>query len=356
MRQSPLLSKARAFAGLLVLAAAAALGGCGSLPQVDNLRDSLKSGRLDLPPVVELTEVPFFAQEDYQCGPAALAMVLQASGVKATPEALVEQVYLPAREGSLQVEMLAAARRNGRVAYELAASLPDVLREVAAGNPVIVLQNTSIRPLPLWHYAVVVGYDLEKKEILLRSGTRERKHMPFTAFDFFWRDGKYWSMVAMPAERLPVTAHEVRYGAAVAAVERLGRITEAQQAYDAMLARWPESFIALMGLGNTRYAQGRLTQAESAFRRATLAKPTDTAAFNNLAQTLADMGQWQEALIPARRAVELGGPLVGAARATLQAIEQKIAALPVAPAPAAVPATQVPAKKSPAKKKKARKP
>jgi len=326
------------------------LAGCGSLPQVDNLRDSLHEGRLHLPPTVELVDVPFFAQDDYQCGPAALAMVLRASGANVTPEALVEQVYLPARQGSLQVEMLATARRHGRIAYELAASLPDVLSEVAAGNPVIVLQNTSIRPLPLWHYAVVVGYDLEKREILLRSGTRARKHMPFTAFDFFWRDGKYWAMVAMPPGRLPATAHEVRYGAAVAATERLGHATEAGAAYAAMLARWPESFIALMGLGNTHYAAGRLTEAASAFRRATLSGPAQAAAFNNLAQTLADLGQWRDALEPARRAVELGGPLLAASRATLAAIEEKIA---VAPAPTFAEKPDAPSKKG---EKKARKP
>ncbi|MDP2795525.1 MAG: PA2778 family cysteine peptidase [Sulfurisoma sp.] len=332
------------------MAVALSLGGCGSLPQVDNLRDSLASGRLNLPPVVELVDVPFFAQDDYQCGPAALAMVLQASGANATPEALIEQVYLPARQGSLQVEILASTRRHGRIAYELAASLPDVLSEVAAGNPVIVLQNTSIRMMPLWHYAVVVGYDLEKKEILLRSGSRARKHMPFTAFDFFWRDGKYWAMVAMPPGRLPATAHEVRYGAAVAATERLGRVTEAGEAYAAMLARWPESFIALMGLGNTHYAGGRLVEAESAFRRATLSRPTEAAAFNNLAQTLADMGQWRDALEPARRAVELGGPLLATSRATLAAIEEKIA---VAPAPTFSEKLDTPSKKG---EKKARKP
>lgn len=350
IRQSPLRSKARVFAGLLALVAALALGGCGSLPQVDNLRDSLSSGRLQLPPAVELVDVPFFAQEDYQCGPAALAMVLQASGVDATPEALVEQVYLPARQGSLQVEMLASARRHGRIAYELAASLPDVLSEVAAGNPVIVLQNTSIRPLPLWHYAVVVGYDLEKKEVILRSGTRPRRHLPFTAFDFFWRDGKYWAMVAMPPGRLPATAHEVRYGAAVAATERLGHATAASQAYAAMLARWPESLIALMGLGNTHHAAGRLAEAASAFRRATLAAPDNAAAFNNLAQTLADLGQWREALAPAQRAVELGGPLLATSRATLAAIEKEIAA---SPAPTFTDPSNLPTKKA---KKKARKP
>ena len=51
---------------------------------------------------------------------AAFAYTLAASGVKMTPDELVPQVYLPARKGSLQVEMLAAARRHGLVAYQLA--------------------------------------------------------------------------------------------------------------------------------------------------------------------------------------------------------------------------------------------
>ena len=64
-------------------------------------------------------QVPFFPQEKFQCGPAALAGVLAASGVEVSPEALVSEVYIPARQGSLQIEMKAAARRAGRIAYEL---------------------------------------------------------------------------------------------------------------------------------------------------------------------------------------------------------------------------------------------
>ena len=63
------------------------------------------------------------------------------AGVKVTPEELVPQVYLPERKGSLQVEMLAAARRHGMVSYQLAPRFEDVLREIAAGTPVVVLQN-----------------------------------------------------------------------------------------------------------------------------------------------------------------------------------------------------------------------
>jgi len=313
-------------AGLLLLAAAL-LSGCAGLPQVEALR----AAQGQLPRKVELTEVPFFPQEEHHCGPAALATVLAATGSNVTQEALAEQVYLPGRQGSLQVEMLAAARRNHHIAYQLAPSLVDVLREVAAGNPVIALQNTGIRMVPFWHYAVVVGYDLDKGEVLLRSGTQPRKRLPLAPLDFFWRDSNYWAMVAMPPGRLPATATETSYGAAVAAFERLGYAEEARQAYAAMLVRWPESFVALMGLGNSLHAQGQLAAAADAFRRATLARPADAAAFNNLAQTLGDQGLWREALEPARRAVELGGPQLATSRETLATIEQRIAAMPVPP-------------------------
>jgi tetratricopeptide (TPR) repeat protein len=137
----------------------------------------------------------------------------------------------------------------------------------------------------------------------------------------------------MPPLRLPATAVETSYGTAVAAVERLGQTAAAGRAYEAMLARWPESHLALMGLGNSLHASGQLAAAADAFRRAALAKPEDAAAFNNLAQTLADLGHWREALEPAQHAVALGGPLLATSQATLSAIEREVARLP-APAKA----------------------
>ena len=83
------------------------LSGCASQLQATKL---LKSPSPDFPPAVELSQVPFFPQKRYQCGPAALATVLNWSGVAATPEQLVDEVYLPQRHGSLQVEMTAATR------------------------------------------------------------------------------------------------------------------------------------------------------------------------------------------------------------------------------------------------------
>ena len=316
--------KARLVAGFLFLCAL--LGGCAViLPQTQALKDHRPP---DLPLQTELADVPFFAQQEYQCGPAALAMALNAAGVSVTPEALVEQVYIPARKGSLQVEMLAATRRSGLIAYELAPQLTDVLRETAAGIPVIVLENYGFRIYPIWHYAVIIGYDLESGEIIRRSGLKQRQTMPFGVFEYVWKDEGRWAMVAVPPDRVPATATEPRYANAVIALEKSGQAKNARIAYNALLKRWPDSLAGQMGLGNTAYALKDIEAAEAAFRRATQDHPTAAAAFNNLAQVLAERGKVEEALTAAERAVSLGGPLLATTQATLEEIRQKAAANP----------------------------
>src|SRR5262249_20614432 len=209
--------------------------------------------------------VPFHAQDDYQCGPAALAMALNAAGVPATPEELVNQVYLPGRKGSLQIEMLVAARRHGLVAYELAPKMENVLREVAAGTPVVVLENYGFRIGPKWHSSVVVGYDLQADQIVRRSGMHPRQTMPLPVFEYVWKSDGYWAMVAVPPDHVPATATEERYAGAVVALEKSGQPAVARTAYEAMLRRWPTSLAGWMGLGNTAYALKDLAGAETAF-------------------------------------------------------------------------------------------
>jgi tetratricopeptide (TPR) repeat protein len=248
-------------------------------------------------------------------------MVLTHSGAATTPEALVPQVYLPGREGSLQAEMLAGARRHGRVAYPLAPRLEDVLLETSAGNPVIVLQNLSLEFAPLWHYAVVIGHDLPRGEIILRSGTTSRAVMTLPTFERTWARSEHWAMVALAPERLPVTAGEDRYVAAVAALERIAP-RAARRAYVTAIGRWPDNLIARIGLGNAAYALHDLPGAEAAYREATRRHPGAADAWNNLAQALHEQRRREEALAAARRAVELGGPRLADYRATLQAIAE----------------------------------
>ena len=316
---------ARAIAGVFVCAGVLTLSGCASLwPQTAELREALPAG---IPEKVELAAVPFFPQEEYQCGPAALATALGAFGAKVTPDDLVSQVYIPERKGSLQVEMLAAARRHGMVSYQLAPRFEDLLREIAAGNPVIVLQNLGISDG--WHYAVAVGYDYDSGELILRSGTTEREVMAFTVHEMVWKRSGYWAMVALPADRIAATASEPRWLGAVAAMERAGNAASARVAYSSFLERWPDNLNAAIGLANTHYALGALPEAERVLREAVRRAPDSVIALNNLAQTLSDQGKNEEALGFIERAIErtgTGGAFAAAVQETRDTIRKRLAA------------------------------
>ena len=319
----------------------------------------------ELPAKVELTEVPFFPQDDYYCGPSSLAMAVNAAGVKVIPDDLVDQVYLPGRKGSLQVEMLAAARRHGLIAYEIAPKIDDLLRELAAGTPAIVLENFGFfKWAPIWHYSVVIGYDLDQLIVIRRSGKRARLPTPLPVFEKIWREEDYWAMLVLPPDRVPVTATENRYAAAVVALEQSGNLKNALIAYNALLKRWPDSLAGQMGRGNVAYALKDMDTAESSFRLAARDHPDSAAALNNLASVLGERDKLNEALETAEKAVALGGPLQATAQATLDEIRQKIAQADAARAAVKPPAadtaktTPPPADAKPAAKakKKQRKP
>ena len=293
------------------------LGGCISLPQSEALRESPPR---DLPQRVELTQVPFHTQSDFLCGPATLAMVFNAAGVKADVESVTPLVYLPGRQGSLQAEMLGATRRSGLVAYTLAPRLEDLLREVAAGTPVVVLLNLAFRLIPVWHYAVIVGYDLDKREVIVRSAGKARDEWGFGFLEYFWQESGYWSMLALAPGRVPATAREAEFAATVAALEQAGRPREARDSYRALLVRWPDNLVGLIGLGNVEYTLKDMAAAERAFRRAAEAHPQSDIALNNLAHVLGVLGRLADAESAARAAVALGGPSLPEARNTLEAI------------------------------------
>jgi hypothetical protein len=308
----------------LLLAAVLLLSACATPVARQQL------ARSDLPRQVELADTPFFPQEQYQCGPAALATVLTASGKPVEPDQLTGQVYVPARQGSLQIEMLAAARRHGRVATVLPPRLGALLDEVRAGHPVLVMQNLGLSWWPSWHYAVVVGYDLARDEMVLRSGTYRRQQMSLTAFENTWARSGHWAVAVLPPTTLPASADEQAVTTALVEFDRLATRADARSGYATALNRWPNNPTLGIGLGNAAYAMGNLPAARAALERVLAAQPDSAAAHNNLAVVLADQGELQSARAHAERALALGGPSQEAARATLREIDAK-AGKPSAP-------------------------
>ena len=286
-----LSDRARRLAGLFVVL----LSGCASLPPLPS----------SLPPSVELTNTPFFAQELHQCGPAALATLLNYRGIEVSPEQLAPQVYLPQRQGSLQVELSASARRYGQLAYPLAPRLEDLFHEVAAGNPVLVLQNLAFGWLPRWHYAVVIGYDLDRNEVILRSGTHRRWISKLSAFNNTWRRADHWALVILPAGHIPATATSQPYLKASYELEQTDKADAAQQAYEAAARRWPQDKTVWLALANNAYDLKRYREAHAALLKAAELDRSDPVIWNNLAYVYLAAGCPGQARQAVARALEL---------------------------------------------------
>jgi tetratricopeptide (TPR) repeat protein len=199
----------------------------------------------------------------------------------------------------------------------------DILREIHAGRPVLVLENFNTGFSQTWHYAVVVGYDLNREELISRSGINRRETLSFNAFEYVWKQAGYWALVVLPLDELPATARENQFAQSVLALEESGHLSHAKIAYQTLVKHWPKNLIGQIGLGNTSYALGDLQSAKHALTQAIQNHPESAMAHNNLAHVLADLGDMKEAIKTAEKAVGLGGPLLEETKATLKEIELK---------------------------------
>jgi tetratricopeptide (TPR) repeat protein len=257
-----------------------------------------------LPVAVELQDTPFFPQERFQCGPAALATVLRSHSVDVSPEQLVDAVYVPALHGSLREEIAAAARRYGMLAYPLSPSLADLFREIAHGHPVLIFQNLGTDWYPVWHFAVVVGYDLARREVLLRSGTSRRRHSTLANLERTWSAGGYWALVILPPGDVPASARPLPYLQAVHELETAGPAGAARHAYSAATRHWPDEPRTWLLLGNNCYAAGDYPAAAAAFRKAVGLAPGESRGWNNLAYALLRMSCPEQARLAAGCALQ----------------------------------------------------
>jgi len=298
---------------------ALALAGCAGPPH------------LDAPPetTVELRDVPFFPQTEYQCGPAALATILSHEGVPVTADDLARAVYVEGLRGSLQAELLAATRRHGLVPYTIEPEPAALFAALELGKPVLVLQNLGFDRFPVWHYAVVVGYDAKRETVLLRSGTERRRAERLKRFLKSWQRAGHWGFVAAAPDDPPASADAQRWIRALADAERLLPRPAVSSAYTAAKARWPREPLVLYASAVHDGAAGRWQESARGYLALLEIDPLHAAARNNLANMLAEGGCVGLALREARAALRAVGPqspIRGAVEDTAASIERLAAA------------------------------
>ncbi|EHR70362.1 hypothetical protein BurJ1DRAFT_1494 [Burkholderiales bacterium JOSHI_001] len=321
-------SRRRLAVAALLAGSIATLPGCARWSAVQSaaLGEHRPAG---LPPRVNLQAVPFFPQTPLHCAPAALATLLQHQGLsRASPEELADAVFLPARGGSLQVEVGAAARRHGAVATALPPRLDALVQELAAGHPVLVLQNLGLAIHPMWHYAVLVGYDLDARELILRSGNEREQRLGLATFEHTWVRAGAWALAVLPPGELPPAASNEALLAAALAFARQAPAPAALRHWQALGSRLPDSLPVAMGLAQA-LADGGDLNAAAATLDAAARRHDSAAAWNNLALLRWQQGRHadaQDALGQALRRVEAAEP---GWRSAVESTRQSLQAAPL---------------------------
>jgi hypothetical protein len=299
IKAHPYLKRARQILGAFLLLGL--IAACSTPKQTLEIRNNPP----DISSLRELIETPFFPQTEYHCGPAALATVIQYHGISASSEKIVPLIYTPGLKGALQIEVVAATRQFDLLPVKLDGKLESLLREIDDGNPVLVLQNLGLDNIPFWHYAVVVGYDLDNQSIVLRSGTNKRLVRPFDNFERTWQRGDYWALVIVPPERIPVTASAEDYLQAVIELEQTGHVRPAHLAYSSAIEKWPKNVLAYTGLANSAFAMGNYSLSEQVYQQALALSPDSHQLWNNLAYAQAKLGRHNESLRSINKALVL---------------------------------------------------
>ena len=252
-------------------------------------------------------DVPFIAQKKFYCGPASLAMVADYYGVKTTSSQIEKRMLLPARKGTLQVELQATARSLNFASFPMQMDRQSLITAIDQEQPVIVLQNLSLDIYPRWHYAVVVGRSETTDHLLLHSGEHEYYRVRWQTFKNTWQRSGNWALMVLPAGELPGSISQQQALKAAMDLEKTGKVRAAQLSYAAISQRWPKSFAAHVGLANTYMKLNEPLAASKAYQQALKLDKYSASTLNNFAYSAHDLGCEITAIHAAGCALKMSG-------------------------------------------------
>jgi ABC-type bacteriocin/lantibiotic exporter with double-glycine peptidase domain len=177
--------RARLSPAFLFLSLLVALAGCASTGPELTPEQPTHTKRID--------NVPFFPQPDYQCGPAALASVLNFYGDPATVEEIADAVYRDGSvRGTLSLDLVLYARSRGLDAAWNSATLQELLHWLDHGMPLIVMLDQGFSVVSKHHFLVVVGFG--PAGLLIHDGKKAYATLPWSKFIGPWERTGNWTL------------------------------------------------------------------------------------------------------------------------------------------------------------------
>jgi ABC-type bacteriocin/lantibiotic exporter with double-glycine peptidase domain len=142
--------------------------------------------------------VPFFPQNEYMCGPAALASVMGYWGEKAGMKDVAKEVYEEKLKGTLPLDLFLHAKEKGFDAVYYRGSLADLKEKIAAGTPLILFLNLGYEMYPVGHYIVVVGYSERSRAVMAHSGMTEEEVFTYDDLLESWSKTGFSTLLVRP--------------------------------------------------------------------------------------------------------------------------------------------------------------
>jgi ABC-type bacteriocin/lantibiotic exporter with double-glycine peptidase domain len=141
-----------------------------------------------------------YLQDPEQCGPYALASLLEYMGIMSDPADLARKLYSPGAGGTLTMDLFLEARRQGLEARQVKGSAGMLKEELKDHNPVIVLFKYSGLRTRTGHFVLVTGFSDYPPGFFLLWGDGKLSWMKQEEFEHLWANADSW-MLTVRAKR-----------------------------------------------------------------------------------------------------------------------------------------------------------
>lgn len=222
------------------------LNGCSSFSKAKNIRQTFPQ---NIANYVLLKKPEFIAQKDSDCGPASLAMLFSNYQSHWDIKKITQQVYSPKHEGSFPQDMISSMRRHKYLSMPVR-SHRNILNSINNNHPVIVLQNLGTHKLPMWHYSLVVGYDLYKNVYFIHSATNPYSEISMGRFDYTWVLADNWAYSIRKPNSIDKDLNLGDYVKEIEANKNLNH-QESYDYYKSLSEAFPESIHPVVGMAHS---------------------------------------------------------------------------------------------------------
>ena len=231
--------------------------------------------------VAYISGIPYIEQKENFCGPASMAMVLRFMGEELSQDEIAGLILEKSKSGTFKEDLILASRVHQYIpiAIDDRSKLQTALE---MNKPVIVFQNLGLSWYPLYHYSVVVGYQRDSGAIYIKSGMSEAEKYSWKLFDKTWNKTDRWGIILVAVGEEIKIGSEIEYLKTAAVFEKVGKRQQAHKIHEMVINRWPESFMARVGLGNILYSEGKYAQALEQFKIAHKLEPENNDIQNNI--------------------------------------------------------------------------